>query len=220
MGGAVATYIPELAKADPNWFGISIVTMDGHVYEVGDTTIPFTIQSVSKPFVYGLALEDNGRGGVAEKISVEPSGEAFNSISLRPETGQPLNPMINAGAIAAVSLIQGKDQQVVLERILEMFRNYSGHPIEIDQEVYHSESQTGHRNRAIGHMLRNFNILEEDPKPILETYFQQCAIRVIGKDLDAFVNKHPAAGTQLMKNIILSTASRLEAANSTIAALS
>src|SRR4029078_2194575 len=84
--GAVATYIPELAKADPNWFGICIATTDGKIYEVGDSRQKFTIQSISKPFTYGLALEDRGRDAVLAKIGVEPTGDAFNSISLAPGT--------------------------------------------------------------------------------------------------------------------------------------
>jgi len=103
--GDVASYIPELAKQDPRLFGICLVTSDGHVYEVGDTDHEFTIQSISKPFLYGLALEDNGVAGVLEKVGVEPTGDAFNSISLQPRTGRPFNPMINAGAIATTSMI-------------------------------------------------------------------------------------------------------------------
>src|SRR5690349_7650062 len=106
--GQVATYIPELAKANPEWFGICLVTTSGAVYEVGDSRQAFTIQSISKPFVYGMALEDNGRRPVLERVGVEPTGDAFNSISLDPGTGRPRNPMINAGAIAAAGLIAGK----------------------------------------------------------------------------------------------------------------
>src|SRR6266566_592532 len=90
--GQVATYIPELAKADPEWFGICLVTTNGAVYETGDSRQAFTIQSISKPFVYGLALEDNGRLPVLQKVGVEPTGDAFNSISLDPGTGRPRNP--------------------------------------------------------------------------------------------------------------------------------
>src|SRR5207344_3542569 len=104
--GNVATYIPELAKADPKWFGICLVTANGTVYEVGDTRQAFTIQSISKPFVYGLALQDHGREAVFAKIGVEPSGDAFNSISLYRESGRPFNPMINAGAIASTGLVR------------------------------------------------------------------------------------------------------------------
>ena len=105
--GKVADYIPELARVDPDMFGICVATHDGFVYEVGDSRQPFTIQSVSKPLTYGLALEDNGEDAVLAKIGVEPSGDAFNAISLRPQTGAPLNPLINAGAIAACGLISG-----------------------------------------------------------------------------------------------------------------
>ena len=181
--GHVATYIPELAKANPDWFGICLVTTDGHVYEVGDSRQNFTIQSISKPFVYGLALEDNTRAEVLKKISVEPTGEAFNAISLEPGTGRPRNPMINAGAIAAAGLIAGKQPQTRLRRMLDMFSSYAGEEVTLDEPVYRSESETGHRNRAIGHMLRNFNILTEPPDPVVDLYFKQCSVSVNCRNL-------------------------------------
>ena len=174
----MATYIPGLAKANPDWFGICLVTAAGDVYEVGDSRQPFTIQSISKPFVYGLALEDNGRTEVLKKIGVEPTGDAFNSISLEPGTGRPRNPMINAGAIATAWLIAGKSPHDALQRVLEMFALYAGRELTVDEAVYHSESDTGHRNRAIGHMLRNFDILTSDPMPAVEMYFLQCSVSV------------------------------------------
>lgn len=180
--GAVATYIPELAKANPDWFAICVVTTNGGIYEVGDSRQLFTIQSISKPFVYGLALEDQGREAVMAKVGVEPTGDAFNSISLDPGTGRPRNPMINAGAIATTGLVEGKSPAIRLQRILDMFAKYTGHPMSIDEAVYQSESTTGHRNRAIGYMLRNFDILTGDPMPVAETYFQQCSI--LGHCLD------------------------------------
>ncbi len=181
--GQVATYIPELAKANPDWFGICLVTTEGHVYEVGDSRQYFTIQSISKPFVYGLALEDNTRAEVLKKISVEPTGEAFNAISLEPGTGRPRNPMINAGAIAAAGLIAGRDAATKQRRMLEMFSAYVGREVSIDEEVYKSESATGHRNRAIGHMLRNFDILTETPEPVVDLYFKQCSVSITCRDL-------------------------------------
>ncbi len=181
--GEVATYIPELAKADPDWFGICIATASGQVYTVGDTDIPFTIQSISKPFVYGLALEDNGQTEVLDKVGVEPSGDAFNSISLEPGTGRPLNPMINAGAIATAGLIPGTIPASRVRRILQGFSAFAGRELAIDETVYRSESETGHRNRAIGHMLRNFDILTSHPDPTVELYFQQCSISVNCRDL-------------------------------------
>lgn len=181
--GAVADYIPELAKADPNWFGIAIVTVDGHVYQVGDTREPFTIQSISKPIAYGLALEDHDTEGVIAKVGVEPTGDAFNSISLDPVTGCPLNPMINAGAVATTGLIEGATAEERLGRILKTFSHYVGHPVAVNEAVYASERDTGHRNRAISHMLRNFNVLEDPPERALDLYFRQCSISVTCRDL-------------------------------------
>ncbi len=181
--GAVATYIPELARADPRWFGISLATADGHVYEVGDTRVPFTIQSISKPFVYGLALEDRGKAAVFERIGVEPTGDAFNEISLEPSTGRPRNPMINAGAIAATSLVAGDSVEERWERILRLFSLYAGRPLRLDEKIYASERDTGHRNRAISHLLRNAGIIERDPEPDLDLYFRQCSIEVTCRDL-------------------------------------
>lgn len=181
--GHVADYIPELSHADPAWFGIALVTADGDVYQVGDTQEQFTIQSISKIISYGLALQDHGVDYVTQKVGVEPSGDAFNSISLDPETGQPRNPMINAGAIATTSLIKEQDGQAPIDRLLKTMQVYVGHPLTVNEAVYLSESRTGHRNRAIGYMLRNFDIIEEDPTPALETYFQQCSINVTCRDL-------------------------------------
>jgi glutaminase len=181
--GAVATYIPELAKADPDWFGISIATTDGRIYSVGDTSRRFTIQSISKPFTYGLALEDVGQNAVRAKIGVEPTGDAFNSISLEPETGRPLNPMINAGAIAAASLVAGYSPQDKFQRLLSVYSLYAGRDLSLDQAVYVSEKETGHRNRAIAHMLRNFDVLSGDPEAPLDLYFRQCSIAVDSRDL-------------------------------------
>jgi glutaminase len=181
--GQIATYIPELAKANPDWFGICLVTANGAVYEVGDMRQEFTIQSISKPFVYGLALEDNGRAAMLEKVGVEPTGDAFNSISLDPGTGRPRNPMINAGAIATAGLVAGNTPAARLRRILDMFSLHAGRPLSLDEAVYRSESETGHRNRAIGYMLRNFDKLSGDPAPTTELYFQQCSIAVNCRDL-------------------------------------
>lgn len=181
--GKVADYIPELAKANPEWFGICIATRDGHVYEVGDTRQHFTIQSISKAITYGLALEDRGENLVLSRISVEPSGDAFNAISLKADSGAPFNPMINAGAIATCGQVLPMQGMTRIDRILAYLSGCAGRKLDIDAAVYRSESETGHRNRAIGWMLRNFDIIDEEPTDILETYFQQCAIRVTCRDL-------------------------------------
>jgi len=181
--GAVADYIPPLALADPGWFGIAIATTEGHCYEVGDSRRPFTIQSISKPFTYGLALADRGFEAVDAKVGVEPTGDAFNSISLAPDSGRPLNPMINAGAITATSLVGGGSAAEREQRIVDAYSRFAGRPLEVDRDVYESERDTGHRNRAIGHMLRGFGILDEDPEAALDLYFRQCSAAVDCRDL-------------------------------------
>jgi glutaminase len=176
--GALANYIPELSKVDPSKLGIVLTTVDGHQYSYGDTDIEFTIQSVSKPFVYGMAIQEHGIKKVLEKISVEPSGDAFNSISLYPGSGRPYNPMINAGAITATSMVWQVYKDEVFNQILETLSIYAGSPLKIDEAVYHSENSTGHRNRAIAYLLRNFNILESEVEAPLDAYFKQCSIKV------------------------------------------
>jgi glutaminase len=181
--GEVASYIPELTKADPAWFGICLVTIDGVAYCAGDCAQTFTIQSISKPFVYAAALADRGEGYVASKVGVEPSGDAFNSISLNPQTGAPLNPMINAGAIASTSLVGGETVDAQWRRIESMLADFVGAPLAVDESVYCSESETGFRNRAIAWMLKNFGIIEGEPMATLENYFRQCSVLVTCRDL-------------------------------------
>jgi glutaminase len=105
--GEVASYIPELAKVEPDLFGLSLATLDGHTYRTGDAGVAFTIQSISKPFVYGLALDDHGVDHVLQRVGVEPSGDAFNSIVMDEKNNRPLNPMVNAGAIACAAMVKG-----------------------------------------------------------------------------------------------------------------
>lgn len=181
--GDVADYIPELAKAKPEWFGISVVSKDGQTIDVGDFEQEFTIQSVSKPFVFGLALEDYGREHVLSKIGVQPIGEAFNSITLDESSNRPFNPMINAGAIAAADLVKGKDLPERLTRMLDMFGRYCGRKLYVDNSVFTSERATGHRNRAIGHLMLNFGMVGEQIEESLELYFQQCSIMITCRDL-------------------------------------
>jgi glutaminase len=202
--GEVASYIPELAKADPNWFGICLVTMDGVAYSVGDADQLFTIQSISKPFVYATALADRGRDFVAGRVGVEPSGDAFNSISLNPQTGAPLNPMINAGAIATTGLVDGESPGAQWQRIEASMAAFMGREFRVDESVYRSESETGFRNRAIAWMLKNFGITDGEPMASLENYFRQCSILVNCRDLAYMAatlangGVHPLTGTRAL----------------------
>jgi glutaminase len=203
--GAVADYIPPLALADPGWFGIAVATTDGHCYEIGDSRRPFTIQSISKPFTYGLALRDLGFAAVDAKIGVEPTGDAFNSISLAPDSGRPLNPMVNAGAITSTSLVAGGSAAERERRLLDAYGGFAGRALEVETAVYESERDTGHRNRAIGHMLRSFGILERDPEAALDLYFRQCSVAVDCRDLSLMAatlangGVHPLTGERALE---------------------
>ncbi len=182
--GKVASYIPELAKVDPDLFSICAMTTDGRMFEVGDFNQLFTIQSISKVFVYGLALEDRGRDYVLTRVGVEPTGDAFNSIILDERSQRPYNPMVNAGAIATTSLIKGAGPTERLNRLLEMFRRYIGrHDIFIDISVFMSERTTGHRNRAMAHLMHHFGMIDEKFDEALDLYFQQCSLMVTCRDL-------------------------------------
>jgi glutaminase len=180
--GAVADYIPELGKADPDHFGISLATLDGHVYEVGDTKIPFTIQSMSKPFVFALALDTLGAAKVESEIGVEPSGDPFNSIRLNADN-HPFNPMVNAGAIACSGLIREAKGAAAFDHIRAALGRFAGRELGVDEAVFASESATGDRNRAIGYLLRNSSVIKEDVAGVLEVYFRQCSILVTARDI-------------------------------------
>src|SRR5690606_17588991 len=132
-------YIPELATADPDRFGIAIATLDGQVYGAGDIDVEFTIQSVSKPFTYALAIADHGLGAVLDHIDVEPSGDDFNEIALEDHTGRPRNPMINAGAIAAHELVAGGDSSTRSGRIVDFYSRLAGRRLVVDERAYSSE---------------------------------------------------------------------------------
>lgn len=180
--GVLADYIPELTEVDPTGFGLTLSSSDGFLYESGDARTEFTIQSISKPFTYALALDQAGQDAVDAKIGVEPSGDAFNEISVDEYTKTPKNPMINAGAIAAVSLIPGASPDERFAKIQDFYSACAGRPLELDEDVYRSERATGNRNRAIAYMLTSFGVLEE-PDDVLDVYFRQCSLRVTSVDL-------------------------------------
>ncbi|MGV0420710.1 glutaminase [Corynebacterium simulans] len=183
--GKVADYIPELAVANPDYLGAAMCTTTGHVYWAGDADIEFTMQSISKPFVYALALQELGLEAVRSIVGMEPSGEAFNELSLNRDDHRPVNPMINAGAIAVTQLINGVDSGVDerVERIRSYMSRLAGHELHIDESVSGSELENAERNLALAHMLRNYNIIEDEAHDAVLTYTRQCSIRVTVKDL-------------------------------------
>jgi glutaminase len=181
--GDVATYIPELGNANPDEFGVCLVTADGRVFQAGDCDRPFTIQSISKPFTFGMAIEECGHDRVFERVDVEPSGDSFNAIELQKLTNRPHNPMVNAGAITVTALLHAQHGDDALKHLLDRFSALAGRPLTIDQAVYESERHTGHRNRAIAHLLLNFGMVPGQAEAALDLYFKQCSILVTCRDL-------------------------------------
>lgn len=200
--GEIANYIPELSKADDNHWGLAIATPDGNLWQAGDAEVPFTIQSVSKACTYCLALELSGRERVIARVGVEPSGDAFNAIEFDPATLRPFNPMVNAGAITVAGILYEHFGMDAFGFLLDRLSIAAGRQLDMDEAVYRSEAATGHRNRAIGHLLRGAGALPGPVEEVVDLYFRQCAIQVTAVDLAwigatlANLGEHPRSGRQ------------------------
>jgi glutaminase len=202
--GEPASYIPELAEADPDLLAFGVVGPRGRVMTVGDDSAEFTIQSMSKPFVLALALQNLGRDAMLARVGAEPSGEPFNAISLEAGTGRPANPMVNAGAIATTSLIPGADIDERTGHVVAMMSAFAGRSLWVDESVYASESLTGDRNRALAHLLKSYGVIEGSVHDAVETYFRQCSVLVTVRDLAvmaatlAFGGLNPVTGERVV----------------------
>jgi glutaminase len=181
--GCVADYIPELAAVDPDPFGIAIASVSGKLWSCGDAEVEFTIQSVSKAFTYCLALELLGRERIFRQVGVEPSGDAFNAIVFDPRTNRPFNPMVNAGAITISTLLYETLGDEAMDHLLRRFSEAAGRTLRVSNTVYRSEALTGHRNRAIAHLLLSVGATQGAVEPGLDLYFRQCSILVTAVDL-------------------------------------
>ena len=182
--GVVADYIPALAEVDPELFGLAVAVVDGGLHDAGDATHPFSIQSISKMFVYAMAIQEIGHAKVREIVGVNNTGLPFNSVmALELNGGHPGNPMVNAGAIATTALIPGSTGVEQWERIREGLSAFAGRSLRLDAEVYRSEAETNERNRALGWLLRSYGRLDKDPDEIVDIYTRQCALTVTAHDL-------------------------------------
>ena len=186
--GSVASYIPELAKADKNKLGICLYTIDGNQFETGNTEDRFTIQSISKVMALCLALETFGAEFVFDHVGVEPSGEAFNSlVELDNRSNRPFNPMINSGAITVASLLVNhysiEDMQKYMQDVCE------DPEIAIDEAVFQSEMATCARNKAIAYLLKSKDIIDTDVEESVTFYTKMCSMSVNARDLAMFEAK-------------------------------
>lgn len=203
--GANADYIPILATIPSEMFGVVIVTREGKVYTAGEIEYEFSIQSVSKPFTASLIMAEQGPKTLREKIGVEPTGMAFNSklaVELHPERS--VNPMVNAGAIAAVSLVEAESEEQRWKKILDNISDYAGRDLKIIEEVYDSEYETAWGNRGIANNLYNYGRLYSEPEEALRVYTRQCSIGINTRDLGmmgatlANEGVNPATGKRLL----------------------
>ncbi len=214
--GTIAGYAESLSGLNPDRFGIALTTLDGTTYAAGDTDVPFAIQSISKAFTYALALADSGFEAVDEKLDVEPSGEAYNEISLQAGTGRPANALINAGAIAAASLVSsveghgGVKGPGGIDRILSAYSRLAGRELVVDEKVLAIERREGDRNLALAHLLRSFGIIDGSAEDIADDYFSACSISVTAQDLSLMAavlatgGVHPVTGERLLASRVVS----------------
>jgi glutaminase len=181
--GEVASYIPELKKGNPALAGIAVWGPDGLV-AAGDTQVPFTLQSISKIITLMVVLEQRGEAEVFSRVGPEPTGDPFNSIlKLEISERRPLNPMINAGAIAVCSLLIGNTVEERFAHVTSLLAEILGREVFIDEQVYQSEKATGHRNRALAYFLKDTGVLEGDVEEVVDLYFRQCSILVTCEEL-------------------------------------
>jgi glutaminase len=202
--GKNADYIPILTETPSDLFGVVIVTKDGKVYSAGDVDYKFSIQSVSKPFTAALVMKEQGPAVLKEKIGVEPTGMAFNSKLALAIYENSVNPLVNAGAIAAVSLVQATSEQDRWNKVQENLNDFAGRPLTVLEKVYDSEYSTSYGNRGIANLLYNWGRLYSDPEEALRVYTRQCSVGVSARDLGmmgaTLANKgvNPLTGKQVM----------------------
>ncbi|HWJ07243.1 MAG TPA: glutaminase A [Steroidobacteraceae bacterium] len=182
--GKNADYIPILTETPSDLFGVVIVARDGKVYGAGDVDYKFSIQSVSKPFTAALVMKQQGAAVLRDKIGVEPTGLPFNSkMALELYDARSVNPLVNAGAIAAVSLVQAGSEQERWTEVLGNLSDFAGAPLGVLEKVYDSEYTTAFGNRAIANLLYNYGRLYSDPEEALRVYTRQCSVGVSARDL-------------------------------------
>ncbi|MFF2267388.1 glutaminase A [Cellulosimicrobium cellulans] len=182
--GAVADYIPVLAEADRSLFGVCVAESGGAVHTVGDADVEFSVQSISKAFVYALVCEAYGHEGVLERVGVDNTGLAFNSVmAVELHDGHPRNPMVNAGALATTALMPGSSFAEQWENVRTGLSRFAGRSLELDGVVYRSEAETNMRNKAIARLLESYGRIEVDPLEVVDVYTKQCALRVSARDL-------------------------------------
>jgi glutaminase len=203
--GKNADYIPALAKVDSAYFGLALVTPDGKIYTQGDVNQPFSIQSISKVFTLALAMEQQGPQVIVDKIGVNATGLAFNSVTaIELNKARSVNPLVNAGAIATVSLLEGKNEKAKWSALSAWYDKFANRKLSVLEDVYQSESDTNGHNRAIAELLTSYDRFYGDVELNLAVYTRQCSVAVTAKDLAVMASVlanngvHPLTDKRLM----------------------
>jgi len=184
--GKNADYIPALAKVPSNLFGIALVTVDGQVFTVGDVEQLFSIQSISKVFTMAEVMQQSGAAAIVDGVGVDATGQVFNSIdAIEQYKGHEMNAFVNPGAIATTSLVTGADEQAIWNKIIGIQSAFAGRALQVNQEVYKSESDTNQRNQAIGMLMYAYGLFFYNPTPTTDIYTRQCSVNVNARDLAA-----------------------------------
>ena len=204
--GANADYIPALAKVDPNIYGIAVVTTDGQVYTLGDIKSEVSIQSISKVFTMALVMEESGPEAIFNNMGVDATGQAFNSIvAVEQFKGAEMNPLVNAGAITATSMVSGNSYQQIWDKIIGSYNDFAGRKLSVLDEVYKSEAATNQRNRAIASLMSAYGHIKGDYLQATDIYTKQCSVGANAKDLATMAatlanrGKNPLTGKQVIK---------------------
>jgi glutaminase len=182
--GTMPRYIPALATASPDAFGVCVAGVNGRIFAIGDAETEFTIQSISKVFVFALVCNTLGPDEARRKLGVNSTGLPFDSVmGIELNADRTMNPMVNAGALATTSLVPGDTAREKFGLISAALSRFAGRPLEVDEEVYESEIATNFRNRGIAHLLNGYGRMYADPELATDVYTRQCALRVTARDL-------------------------------------
>ena len=205
--GANADYIPALAKVDSNIYGIALVTPEGKIYTAGDVKSEVSIQSISKVFTMALVLNEAGPESIFNNMGVDATGQVFNSIvAIEQYKGEQMNPLVNAGAITATSMVAGNSREEIWNKILNYYNDFAGRELSVNKEVFESEAATNQRNQAIAELMYAYGRIKDNPDRATDIYTEQCSVNVNAKDLAVMAatlangGLNPLTGKQVMKH--------------------
>ena len=204
--GANADYIPALAEVDPNIYGIALVTPEGDIFTAGDVKSEVSIQSISKVFTMALVMDEKGPDAIFNNMGVDATGQVFNSIvAIEQYKGAEMNPLVNAGAITATSMVLGDSREQIWNKILNYYNAFAGRELTVNKEVFDSEAATNQRNQAIASLMYAYGHIKDNPAQATDIYTEQCSVNVNARDLAIMAatlangGRNPVTDKQVMR---------------------